>query len=331
MAKTSDQEIKQGRRRKIVRRVLFGSAALGLPVLLQSMVRRRARQLEPVVWGEPKDFVTDDGTIRYQDLGSSASGRVPVVFLHSFGPGHSGLHWREVAEILGRSRRVLVPDLLGWGDSERPSLSYSAELYVDQLRNILVDLLGEQAWVVASGRTASIAARVAATRSELFSGLGMVAPRGLERRRSKPDLRDTLLHSVLRLPLVGDSALTAVNSRAAIAQHLRREVFHDPKLAEDHIDEHYRHSHLPGAGRALAAAVCGRLDVQLTQAELEGLDVPVWIGWGREAQSPSLTNADLWLRHLPSAELSLFDDAASHPHLETPAAFAEALESFLER
>ncbi|MEM6705461.1 MAG: alpha/beta hydrolase [Acidobacteriota bacterium] len=331
MAKTSDQEIKQGRRRKIVRRVLFGSAALGLPVLLQSMVKRRARQLDPVVWGEPKELAAEDGKVLYQDLGSGSPGRPPIVLLHSFGPGHSGLHWRGVAEILGQRNRVIVPDLLGWGESDRPALRYDAELYVDLLRSILVDLLGEKAWVIASGRTASIAARVAATRSDLFAGLGMVAPRGLERRRDKPDLRDTLLHSVLRMPLFGDSALTAVNSRTAIAQHLRREIFHDAELAEARIDEHYRNSHLPGAGRALAAAVCGRLDLQLSQAELEGLSIPVWIAWGREAQSPSMTNADLWLRHLPSAELSLFDDAASHPHLEAPAAFAEGLESFLDR
>ena len=295
-------------------------------MLVQGVVRRRARQLPPPKWGDPKTLSTELGAMQYQELGSQGP---QILLLHSFGPGHSGLHWQAVAEILAANSRVMVPDLLGWGGSERPSLQFTPELYADLLCDFLVEVAKEPAIVVASGRSAAIAARVATTRPELFRALGMVAPTGLEARREAPDLRDSLVHTLLRLPLIGHSALAAVTSRTAVAQHLRKEVFFRSDLAEKHVDEHYRNCHLPGSSAALAAAVCGKLDLKLNHIELEALKCPVWIAWGRHADSPNLTNADLWLTQIESAKLQIFEHSASHPHLEQPEDFAQKLHEFV--
>ncbi len=329
MARTSEQEIKHRRRKNLVRGLVLGGAALGLPIVVNRLVRRQARQLPAPQWGEPRKTELEGGRLLYQDL-EGPSDTVPVVLLHSFGPGHSGLHFREVAEALAQRRRVVVPDLLGWGASDRPSVKYSAALYTEQIGDLLAHAFDRPAAVLASGTSAALACDVAATRPELVAALGLIAPRGLEKRREGPDVRDSLLHAVLRLPLFGESALNAVTNRSAITQHLRTEVFRNEERASAHIDEHYRNAHLPGSTAPLAAALCGRLDPELTD-QLDTLQVPVWVAWGREATSPSLTHADLWLAQVPKAQLQVFEDAGSHPHVEQPASFAEAAEHFLEQ
>lgn len=62
------------------------------------------RQVE--VWGR---------RVTFDDAGGSAA--PPLVCLHGGGFDHAGLTWRPTAEFLSGSRRVVVPDLPGYGGS----------------------------------------------------------------------------------------------------------------------------------------------------------------------------------------------------------------------
>lgn len=63
---------------------------------------------------EPRRFPSSGGELVYADLGTGE----PVLLLHGF-PSSSET-WRELAPALARRFRVIVPDLLGHGRSERP-------------------------------------------------------------------------------------------------------------------------------------------------------------------------------------------------------------------
>ena len=71
-----------------------------------------------------KKFTTVDGrTIAYVDEGSGD----PIVLLH--GNPTSSFLWRNVAPELLNSGRVIIPDLIGHGDSEKLPASLGAERY----------------------------------------------------------------------------------------------------------------------------------------------------------------------------------------------------------
>ncbi len=80
------------------------------------------------------------------DLGS---GR-PVLFVHGSGPGVSAFaNWRLVMPVIAKSRRVIAPDMVGFGFSDRPDgIAYTMDVWVQQALDLL-DALGiEQADVV---------------------------------------------------------------------------------------------------------------------------------------------------------------------------------------
>jgi pimeloyl-ACP methyl ester carboxylesterase len=56
---------------------------------------------------------------------------------------------------------------------------------------------------------------------------------------------------------------------------------------------------------------------------------PVQIVWGREAASPTVESADLWLHALPEAELEVIERAGVFPHAEQPEAFVERVARFV--
>lgn len=85
--------------------------------------------------------------INYHDHGSG----FPVLMIHGSGPGVSAwVNWRLVIPELAKDRRVLAPDMAGFGFTERvPGMTYSMEKWVEQAISFIdalelpvVDLVG---------------------------------------------------------------------------------------------------------------------------------------------------------------------------------------------
>ncbi len=326
-ARTSLEEQKRRRRKRLVRGLLLGGAAVGLPALANALISRRRRRLESPTWGRGQRYAWKYGECSFQTIGEGN----PVVLLHSFGPGHDSEEWRSVAEHLAERYRIYALDLLGWGRSDKPAITYDGELYIQLLVDFLEDVVQERSVVIAAGLSAAYAVQAAVDHPELLEGLGLVVPSGIDLHGDEPDLKDALVHRLLRLPILGTSALNLFTSRTALSQYLRREAFRSPEQADAaRIEHHYRSSHQRGSHAPLAAYLSGYLNHRIDEA-LARLSVPLWIGWGRHATAPTVEVADLWLHHSPAARLEVFERAGNLPHLEVPARFSRALESFLVR
>lgn len=327
MAHSREEEQRKERRRRLVQGLLMGGAAIGVPALVNAVVSRRARQLPVTSWGSGDRWDSKFGKITYQRLGEGE----PLVLLHTFGPGHSALEWRRTAEELARDHEVFAPDLLGWGNSDKPSRNYDSELYLELLGDFLDQVVSRRAVLVAAGMNAAYAVQLAVDRPEQVRALALVVPLGIELHGDEPDFKDALVHRLLRLPILGTSALNVYSSRSSLSHYLQREVYCSPTAVDDAlVDEHYRSSHQPGARASLAAYLSGYLNHGVRDV-LPGLRTPTWIAWGRHAVSPAVESADLWLRHLPSAELEVFELSGLLPHKESPEEFCSKLELFLAK
>jgi len=300
---------------------------VGVPALLNAMVSKRARQLSVPVWGQGARFQWQWGNIIHRQLGQGP----PLLLLHSFGPGHSALEWRAVAEALGKRYHVIVPDLLGWGESTADAADFDSELYIRLVGDFLEQVVGERAVIAAAGLSAAYAVQVAADHPEAVRALALVTPLGLGIHGDEPDFKDAVVHRLLRLPVLGTSALNVFTSRSALAGYLRREVFANAsKVADALVEEHYRNSHQKEAQAALAAYLSGYLNHGVRDA-LSRLDMPVWLSWGRKAVTPPVESADLWLRQLPEADFEVFEGCGILPHREAPKEFCRKLEPFLAK
>ena len=322
---TSEEEQRRRRRKRLLQGLAIGGAAIGLPALVNAVIARRARRVEPTVWGRQHRYAWELGDIQFQRLGEGE----PLALLHSFGPGHDSIEWSAAAEGLARRFQVFAPDLPGWGRSDRPPLDYDSELYLEFLIDFLIDVVRRRAVLVASGLPAAYAVQVAVDRPELVRGLVLVCPLGVDLASDEPDLGDAVIRRLLNLPVVGTSALNVYSSRNGIAHHLRQELYADGSKVTDALVEHYwRQAHESGSRAALAAYLAGYLNHRIGGA-LGRMQSPVQIVWGREAASPTVESADLWLHALPEAELEVIERAGAFPHAEQPEAFVERVARFV--
>ena len=312
------------RRFKLLRGLLLGGAAVGIPALANALISRKSRHLPLPSWGRHQLYAWKYGEVSFQQLGSGES----IVLIHGFGPGHDSEEWRAACEHLAPDYRLFVLDLLGWGRSDKPKIDYDGEVYIQLITSFLEDIVGRRALVVAAGLSTAYAVQIAVDHPELIKALALVVPSESAIRGDEPDLRDALLNRALRTPIVGTSVLNLITSRSSLAHYLRKDVFSTPDQVDaGRIEHHYRSSHQPGAHAALAAYLSGYLNHEVGD-ELARLEVPVWLAWGRKSESPPIEAADIWLQSIPHASLEVFEDCGHLPHLEAAANFATSLAGF---
>jgi pimeloyl-ACP methyl ester carboxylesterase len=132
---------------------------------------------------------TDAGGIKTNYL--EAGQGDPVVLIHGSGPGVTAYaNWRLVMPALAERFRVLAPDMVGFGYSDRPSdITYGLQTWADQVVGFLDSLDIATAHLVGNSFGGSIALRVAAQhpgrvgKLVLMGSMGVSFPitEGLER------------------------------------------------------------------------------------------------------------------------------------------------------
>ena len=321
------RSLQSDRRRRWVKRLLLAGVAMGVPVAAGALLRRRAEPPAAPRWGRAHRYAGRSGPeVVFQEIGSGP----PVLLLHSFGPGYDASQWRAAAEILAGRHRVYVPDLPGWGRTRAGAGAQRPELYLDLLADFLGSVVREKAVVVAAGLAAAYAVQLAVEHPGLVGALGLVSPLGLGDDDPAQSVAQSFVGKLLSVPLLSASVLDALTGRAAVEHHLRKEVYAAPERVDAALlEHHYRASHTPGGRAALAAYLRGYLGLDVS-AELSQLEVPVWLAWGRQSRTPPVATADLWLQHLPAAELDVFEGAGALPHAEAASLFCRGLERFLE-
>lgn len=103
----------------------------------------------------------------------------PLVFLHDFFPGAASYEWSKIYPHFAATHRVLAPDWIGFGESERPDRPLRAEDYARCLHDFCrATCAGRRPVIVASGVGAAVACLASAQHPEFASRLVLLHPSG---------------------------------------------------------------------------------------------------------------------------------------------------------
>ncbi|HEY9908885.1 MAG TPA: alpha/beta hydrolase [Thermosynechococcaceae cyanobacterium] len=256
--------------------------------------------------------------------------RLPLLFLHNFGGGASAYEWSQVYPAFLDDYQVLVPDLLGWGQSDHPVRNYQVNDYLTTLTEFIEQTCTEPVITVASSLTGAIAVRLAIQRPDLFQRLFLVCPSGFADFGQDSGRRLPL--QIINMPLLDQLiyGLGAMNE-VAVRNFLERFLFAQPDRVTPEIVAAYLESaQQPNAQYAALAFLRGDLYFDLA-LYMKQLTTPTTILWGEEAQ---FTDAKLGQRLAalnPTAVKAFLQVAQTGilPHLELPAVTIGLLRHFL--
>lgn len=113
----------------------------------------------------------------YHDFGSGP----PVVLIHGSGPGVSAwANWRPVIPALAKRFRVIAPDIVGFGYTERPAdFEYSATSWTGHLRAFLVALGLERVHLVGNSFGGALSLHLATTAPERVDRMVLMGSAGI--------------------------------------------------------------------------------------------------------------------------------------------------------
>jgi pimeloyl-ACP methyl ester carboxylesterase len=303
---------------------IAGGAGVAAMAAVNASIRRNAAEPDDsVMGGDPGIYEWQDGDVYFQAAGELSAGG-PVVLVHGLGAGSSGFTWRKNFGSLAEHTRVYAPDLLGFGFSEKPVVSYDATLFVELIEDFLEEVSGP-AHLVAASLSAAYAIQVAARRSELVRSLTVVSPTGTATQSSRPGVTGAAFYGLMNSPVLGTSFYNVFTSERSIRDFARHQYFYDRRrVTERFVAHHYATSHQVGAQHAISAYLSGYLNTDARE-DFAGLKLPVTMVWGKQDETNPLANAAPLLQLNPRAELEIFDRCRMSPHEEHPEKFNQLI------
>jgi pimeloyl-ACP methyl ester carboxylesterase len=261
--------------------------------------------------GQPTDkIITVFGqSIHYFDLGSGPV----VVLLHGLGSRKDD--WLPVLEPLAQKYRLLVPDQIGFGKSDKPLLDYSVQTYVDFLNEFLRQMKVEKAILVGE----SLGGWIAALYTVEFSGgahlvpvekLVLVDAAGLKQDRPIPDLNPSSLAAMR-------GVMEAVFYDASwVNEDALRKIFTDKLSVHD--------GYTVKSFLSNPTIATERLDDRLGS-----IKTPTLVAWGKQDKLLPISLGERYAAGIAGAKLVTFDKCGHVPPIEKTEEFVTAVTAFL--
>ena len=259
------------------------------------------------------------GNIHYTKIGEGK----PVLLVHDLSPASCSYEWHSVRRELAKNHTVYTIDLLGFGRSEKPNLTYTNYLYVQLLSDFIKSEIGHRTDIVATGAAASLAVMACGNSPELFDRLILVNPESLLSCSMVPGKNAKLYKFILDLPIVGTLIYHIASSRQNIADEFKNHYFSNPySVTARDIDAYYEAAHLGDSPKSVYASVkCNYTKCNIINA-LKKIDNSIYLLGGDHLTGMEKILEE-YKNYNPAIESIMIPDTKHLPQLEAPAAFHE--------
>ena len=249
----------------------------------------------------------------------------PLVLLHSVNAAPSAIEMMPLFDHYRQARRVLAPELPGFGSSDRPDRAYTPEYYADTLCEWISARASPPVDLVALSLSAEFAARAAGLAPDLFRSLTLISPTGFGNRQPPGDA-GRRVGRLLTNRLVGPGLYRLLTSRPSIRYFLNLAFVE--RAPEALVDYAYRTSHQPGARFAPFAFLTFRLFTRDAVEKLYApLELPVLVLYDTDPNISFERLAPL-AESRPNWQLERISPSRGLPHFDQTPQVIRALDRF---
>lgn len=258
-----------------------------------------------------ENFVEVDGSkIRYLKSGNSEK---TLVLVH--GLGASAERWIGVIPKFAKHYNVIVPDLIGFGYSDKPILDYTPDFFSAFLGKFLDALEIKHPNLIGSSLGGYVAAEYTSANPNNVEKLVLVSPAGTM-KQSTPALDAYIMAALYPNEQSSKNAFELMESSG-------KEV--DPEIVKGFIER----MHLPNAKLAFMSTILGLKNSAIISPKLHMIQSPTLIIWGSKDPVIPIINAEGFVSYIPNCRFYTMDGCGHTPYVQEPEVFSSIVLDFL--
>lgn len=257
-------------------------------------------------------FVNIDGNkIRYLVEGNSQE---TLILIH--GVGASAERWEYVIPLFQEHFRIIVPDLIGFGYSDKPLVDYTIDFFSKFLKKFFEKLEIRNPIIIGSSLGGQITVEFTANNNDFVQKLILVSPSGIM-KQSTPALDAYIM-----------AALYPDKERAKNAFEMMtvssKQV--DPKIIERFVER----MQLPNAKMAFMSTLLGLKNAEVITKTLTKITSPSLIIWGENDPVIPIKYAEDFVSTIQDCRFFKMSGCGHTPYVDDPEKFANTVISFLD-
>ena len=251
----------------------------------------------------------DGNKIRYLEEGTSKN---TLILLH--GLGASAERWEDVIPLFAKKFRVIVPDLIGFGYSDKPSIDYTTDYFAEFMSKFVEKVGIKEMSIIGSSLGGQIAAEFIINQNVDVKKLVLVSPSGVM-KHSTPAL-DAYISAALYPN--NESALNAFQAMSG-----RKKI--DGKIVSRFVER----MQLPNAKMAFMSTLLGLSNSKVITEKLQLITIPTLIVWGENDPVIPIEYAQSFVSGINDCRFYKMIGCAHTPYVEKPEKFFQIVSDFL--
>lgn len=266
------------------------------------------------------------GKIRYQKKGSGA----PLLLIHDLTAGSSNYEYHRLINNLTAKNEVYAIDLLGYGLSDKPSITYTNNLYEQLITDFIKNVIGRKTSVVVSGESVPFVIMACHNNPDVMNKLIFINPQSLYLQNQIPSKQTRLMKFFLEIPILGTFTYHVLTNRQSIEENFKKQYFCQP----DEIKEKYILNYLEAAHTgnyyskfAFASYVGKYMNMNILH-ELKEINNSILM-IGGEKEPDIVTTIENYKYYNAAIEYVYIPNTKHLPQLEAPDEILEQIKIFL--
>lgn len=266
------------------------------------------------------------GQIKYDKKGNGS----PLLFVHDLTVGSSGYEFHRLINNLTDEHEIYVPDLLGYGLSDKPSLTYTNNLYEQLICDFITNVIGKKVSVIATGNSVPFIIAACHHNLELFDRMIFINPQSLYSQNQIPSKQTKFLKLIFETPVIGTFIYNILNTKHNFEKTFEEKYFYDKSnIKEKYILNYMEASQLSGCyAKYVFASFTGKfINTNIIHSIKEINNSILMLGGAKEKDIE--TTLENYVYYNNSIEIEYLPETKHLPHLEAPDKVLEQIRLFL--
>ncbi|MEO9308000.1 Alpha/beta hydrolase [Nitrosotalea sinensis] len=248
--------------------------------------------------------------IRYLEDGNSDR---TIVLLHGLG-GYAE-RWNNLFPFLSKKYRVIAPDLIGYGQSDKPSVDYTPEFFTKFVFNFMNAVGIKKTFLIGTSLGGQIVIECAASQNDIIEKIILISPAGIM-RKSTPTLD---AYTMAALYPNKDSVKNAYQMMVGPGK----------QISETSVERFVNNMSRPNAKMVFLSTLLGLKNAPDIHDKLASITIPTLVIWGRDDKLIPFEYSQQFVSTIPNCEFVAMDGCGHSPYVEDPEELAKIITKFL--